>query len=85
MNQAQEQRLEEIFRKNENKKIAIAITGCWGVGKTFFWNKFRESYKLKNKYVYVSLFGLESLSDLKTHIYSNIENNHSALEVPRWI
>lgn len=85
MNQSQEQRLEEIFRTNDNKGIAIAITGSWGVGKTFFWNKFRESYKLKNKYVYVSLFGLESLSDLKTHIYSNIENNHSALEIPRWI
>ena len=81
----QSERLKEIFIKNENKGIAIAITGSWGVGKTFFWNEFRESYKLKNKYVYVSLFGLESLSDLKTHIYSNIENNHSALEVPRWI
>lgn len=81
----QSERLKEIFIKNENKGIAIAITGSWGVGKTFFWNEFRESYKLKNKYVYVSLFGLESLSDLKTHIYSNIENNHSALEIPRWI
>ena len=81
----QSERLKEIFIKNENKGIAIAITGSWGVGKTFFWNEFRERYKLKNKYVYVSLFGLESLSDLKTHIYSNIENNHSALEVPRWI
>lgn len=40
MNQSQEQRLEEIFRKNENKEIAIAITGCWGIGKTFFWNNF---------------------------------------------
>ncbi|OFW92597.1 MAG: hypothetical protein A3F63_09120 [Pseudomonadales bacterium RIFCSPHIGHO2_12_FULL_40_16] len=81
----QSERLKEIFIKNENKGIAIAITGSWGVGKTFFWNEFRESYKLTNKYVYVSLFGLESLSDLKTHIYSNIENNHSALDVPRWI
>jgi len=35
MNQSQEQRLEEIFRKNENNGIAIAIIGCWGVGKTF--------------------------------------------------
>ena len=25
------------------------------------------------------------MSDLKTHIYSNIENNHSTLEIPRWI
>lgn len=25
------------------------------------------------------------MGDLKTHIYSNIENNHSTLEIPRWI
>lgn len=31
------------------------------------------------------MFGLESLGDLKTHIYSNIENNHSLIEIPRWI
>lgn len=65
--------------------MAIAITGSWGVGKTFFWNEFKENYQLKKKYVYVSLFGLESLSDLKTHIYSHIENNSSAIEIPRWI
>lgn len=47
MNQAQEQRLEEIFRKNENKEIAIAIKGCWGVGKTFFWNNFFRSQTIK--------------------------------------
>ena len=55
-----------------------------GVGKTF-WKKFIEKNNFKRKYIYVSLFGLQSLSDLKTHIYSNIENNHSTLEVPRWI
>ena len=71
--------------KEEKIGTAIAITGSWGVGKTYFWNKFREDYPSKNKYVYVSLFGLESLGDLKTHIYSNIENNNSTIEIPRWI
>ncbi|WP_257224691.1 MULTISPECIES: P-loop NTPase fold protein [unclassified Acinetobacter] len=47
MNHSQEQRLEEIFRKNANKEIAIAITGCWGVGKTFFWNNFFRSQTIK--------------------------------------
>ncbi|WP_425879948.1 P-loop NTPase fold protein [Acinetobacter sp. TWP2-2-3] len=80
-----EQRLEQIFRENENKGMAVAITGSWGVGKTFFWNTFRKNNPNKKKYVYVSLFGLESLSDLKTHIYSHIENNSSAIEIPQWI
>ena len=83
-----EKRLKNLLERNiseEKVGTAIAITGSWGIGKTYFWNKFRENYPLKNKYVYVSLFGLESLSDLKTHIYSNIENNNSTLEIPRWI
>ncbi|MFX5191329.1 P-loop NTPase fold protein, partial [Acinetobacter baumannii] len=83
-----EKRLKELLENNiRNEKIgtAIAITGPWGVGKTFFWKKFIEKNNFKRKYIYVSLFGLQSLSDLKTHIYSNIENNHSTLEVPRWI
>lgn len=85
MNPEQEIRLEKIFRDNQNKGIAIAITGCWGVGKTFAWNKFRNQYLLTKKYVYVSLFGLEYLGDLKTHIYSHIENNNSPIEIPRWL
>ena len=83
-----QQRLKQILENNiNNGKVgtAIAITGSWGVGKTYFWNTFRDNNPLKKKYVYVSLFGLESLSDLKTHIYSNIENNHSTIEIPRWI
>lgn len=83
-----EQRMKKLLEENIREgKIgtAIAITGSWGVGKTYFWNKFREDHKFKNKYIYVSLFGLESLGDLKTHIYSNIENNHSLIEIPRWI
>ncbi|WP_374665168.1 KAP family P-loop domain protein [Acinetobacter sp.] len=92
----QEERLEEIFRKNDNKGIAVAITGCWGVGKTFFWNSFLDKMQsvervdkkdavFNRKYAYISLFGIESLSDLKTQIYSNIENHHSAIEVPKWL
>lgn len=38
-----EKRLKELLENNiRNEKIgtAIAITGPWGVGKTFFWKKF---------------------------------------------
>ncbi|MGG2096856.1 P-loop NTPase fold protein [Acinetobacter haemolyticus] len=94
-----EERLKGILEHNiKNEKIgtAIAITGAWGVGKTFFWKRFLDK-QLSNeriytddnvfnrKYAYVSLFGLESLSDLKTQIYSNIESFHSSVEIPKWI
>ncbi|WP_202740377.1 P-loop NTPase fold protein [Acinetobacter sp. 'aerobic (ED)'] len=94
-----EQRLKQLLEHNiRNEKVgtAIAITGPWGVGKTFFWKKFLEKqlseeriYKKDNlfnrKYAYVSLFGLESLSDLKTQIYSSVESYHSTVEIPKWI
>ena len=109
----QSERLKEIFIKNENRGIAIAITGSWGVGKTFFWNDFikekikqekkeREKYYYKatlvdkkavfdKKYSYVSLFGIETLSDLKTQIYTQLSGHHFSVkeqpkfEVPRWV
>ncbi|MPW45534.1 KAP family P-loop domain protein [Acinetobacter guerrae] len=94
-----EKRLKDLIEhniKNEQVGTAIAITGSWGVGKTFFWKKFLDKqlseeriFKKDNvfnrKYAYVSLFGLESLSDVKTHIYSSIESYHSSIEVPKWI
>lgn len=94
-----EERLKDLIEhniKNEQFGTAIAITGSWGVGKTFFWKKFLDKqlsderiFKKDNvfnrKYAYVSLFGLESLSDVKTHIYSSIESYHSSIEIPKWI
>jgi len=94
-----EQRLKELLENNirtEKNGTVIAITGSWGIGKTFFWRSFLDKqlsdervYKKDNvfnrKYAYVSLFGLESLSDLRTQIYSSIESYHSSIEVPKWI
>ncbi|MCU4306265.1 KAP family P-loop domain protein [Acinetobacter ursingii] len=94
-----EKKLKDLIEhniKNEQFGTAIAITGSWGVGKTFFWKKFLDKqlsderiFKKDNvfnrKYAYVSLFGLESLSDVKTHIYSSIESYHSSIEIPKWI
>lgn len=89
------ERLEDIF-KNNNNGIAVAITGQWGIGKTFFWNKFinerakREEERkylpfsitqkhpnlFNKKYAYISLFGVESLADLKTAICTKLSSNH---------
>ena len=93
-----QQRLKQIFEnniKNEKVGIAIAITGSWGVGKTYFWNDFLKkvvideqerrylplNIRLKHKnvfdkkYAYVSLFGIESLADLKTAIALKMSSN----------
>ncbi|MCJ8145413.1 KAP family P-loop domain protein [Acinetobacter sp. A3.8] len=92
-----QKRLEDIFNANANNGLAIAITGQWGIGKTFTWEQFLESQRTKErlgdaqsnistkKYAYISLFGIESLTDLKTQIYSNIENHHLSVDVPKWL
>lgn len=55
----------------QDEPFAIAITGDWGIGKTRFWDSFKEKnqqhFKLR-KYTYISLFGIDSLDSLKYEI-----------------
>ena len=67
----------EIERFLEDKKpTVLCITGAWGVGKTFAWNRYlkdaqtREAIGLEH-YAYVSLFGNNSLDELKYAIFEN--------------
>jgi hypothetical protein len=53
---------------------AIVLKGEWGTGKTHLWNKVIKSHRgsfVRNTYSYVSLFGLNSLPDLKRSIFEN--------------
>ncbi len=54
----------------------MSIKGAWGVGKTYAWNRYLGSAKNQKKialqkYSYVSLFGINSLDDLKFSIFEN--------------
>jgi hypothetical protein len=56
----------------------LCITGDWGVGKTYNWQTRLD--RLRNKrevglprYSYVSLFGINSLENLKQSIFENLE------------
>lgn len=55
---------------------AICVSGHWGVGKTFAWNRYLKDAQARNKislkrYSYVSLFGLNSLDELKYAVFEN--------------
>ena len=55
----------------------MSIKGAWGVGKTYAWTKYLNGAKNLNKialprYSYVSLFGINSLEDLKFSIFENM-------------
>ncbi len=69
----------EKFLSSETPEV-MSIKGDWGVGKTYAWNSYLNFAKNKNKialgkYSYVSLFGINSLSDLKFAIFENIVEN----------
>lgn len=81
---------EEIsrFLKSGEAEV-LCISGDWGVGKTYAWQKFfvssEESGEISlNRYAYVSLFGLSSLTDLRNAITENtisIDNKNSTADV----
>ncbi|RLB70669.1 MAG: hypothetical protein DRH07_08090 [Deltaproteobacteria bacterium] len=60
----------------------MSIKGAWGVGKTYAWNKYLANAKNQKKialkkYSYVSLFGINSLEDLKFSIFENMVDEKS--------
>jgi len=53
----------------DEREFVALLSGEWGIGKTYFWNEFKQKY-LHNKknIVYVSLFGVNSLDEIKNEI-----------------
>lgn len=60
-----EQRLTEILQRDN--AVCVVLDGEWGVGKTTFWKNFSDA-KFKENSVYVSLFGKESIQEIKQEI-----------------
>ena len=60
-----EKRLTEILQRDN--AVCVVLDGEWGVGKTTFWKNFSAKNFDKNS-VYVSLFGKESIQEIKQEI-----------------
>jgi hypothetical protein len=76
MSLKQTKKVVQEFLLNKHAEV-LSIRGDWGVGKTYFWNEAVKQAKddpkfCRDKYCYVSLFGMESLAQLKTTIFENI-------------
>ncbi len=61
------------FLESPNAEVLV-LRGKWGVGKTFGWNRIlqeaqRRNAISRNRYVYLSLFGITSLSELKYSLF----------------
>lgn len=69
------------FLKSAEPEV-LCIKGTWGVGKTYTWRKYLADAQEENalgyrKYSYVSLFGLNSLEDLRFSIFeSTVTGGH---------
>ncbi len=52
---------------------AVMIDGPWGSGKTFFIKEFcREHFDDENQYLYVSLYGAKTTSDIESEIFRQL-------------
>ena len=47
----------------------VLINGNWGIGKTFF---LKNEFLKEKDYVYVQLFGLETMEEVKIEVYSQL-------------
>ncbi|MEM8720796.1 MAG: P-loop NTPase fold protein [Cyanobacteria bacterium P01_G01_bin.39] len=53
--------------------FAILLKGEWGCGKTWFINKYREKLEKKNKkFLYVSLYGMTSFSEIENSFFQQL-------------
>ncbi|WP_336947506.1 P-loop NTPase fold protein [Asaia sp. HN010] len=76
----------ERFLKSNDPEV-LCISGKWGVGKTFAWNKYiskidRSEQLALKRYAYVSLFGVNSLSDLRCSIVESTLDSSNLIEDP---
>jgi hypothetical protein len=63
----------ERFLTSQGTEV-LAIKGSWGVGKSHAWRELVESFKnaiQPKTYAYVSLFGINSLAELRVAILAN--------------
>ncbi|MBN2320901.1 MAG: hypothetical protein JXR49_17610 [Acidobacteria bacterium] len=73
--------IEQIVRRflEDNSNDVLVLKGLWGIGKTYFWQQITKNtcHSIGPKsYAYVSLFGINSLDDLRNAIFaSKIESS----------
>ena len=63
------------FLESDSPEV-LCVSGKWGIGKTYAWNFFLENGQKNNcvaltRYSYVSLFGRNSLEDIRVAIVEN--------------
>lgn len=71
--------IEQVLTKfiSTQKPEVLAISGAWGVGKTYALHKIINSSDVTSglrRYAYVSLFGVRSITELRTKVWTRGQN-----------
>jgi len=74
------------FLQSEDPEV-LCLSGAWGIGKTWLWNGLLTQAQAKTKiglksYAYISLFGIQSIDDLKTAIFENTVPTAALIQEP---
>lgn len=74
------------YMRNPDPQYAVMLTGRWGCGNTFFVNQWLKNLEVSDedreeviylKPIYVSVYGLSSLAEIKTEIDRKVNRKHS--------
>ncbi|WP_288476381.1 P-loop NTPase fold protein [uncultured Pseudomonas sp.] len=63
------QYLEKYIKQESAPGFCVLLTGPWGAGKTYFIKSFQEIFKNENKFLYVSLNGIQSTDQINDEFY----------------
>jgi hypothetical protein len=75
-----------VFHSSE--PVVVALTGGWGEGKTYFWKTAVIPRHQHKKPGYVSVFGAESLADIRERVAlaaSHLSDLAESGKVPQWM
>lgn len=68
------EQLDKLINLDNDEGIVISLQGSWGIGKTFFWNHYIERKEQGDKFVNISLFGINTLDEIKNKILMKISD-----------
>ncbi len=68
------EQLDKFINLDNEEGIVISLQGSWGIGKTFFWNHYIERKEQGDKFVNISLFGINTLDEIKNKILIKISD-----------
>lgn len=77
MNISHEEAKSTLLRAlNDSSISVVALTGKWGTGKSHLWKSVSQALKNDDaKPIYVSLFGVKTINELKLRIVQNARQN----------